>query len=108
MPVITLPIEVKGAWNSDLLTFMGDQLVGRYMRDLQASCGLFVVLWPDLEFWRTGRWGRAAVARLDRDEVVAELAAQAQRVATTGSCVEVVHLDMSYLRPAVVAVRRSR
>jgi len=48
---ISLPIEVKGAWNRELLTSLPAQLADRYMRDLAAAEGLYVVVWPDVAVW---------------------------------------------------------
>jgi hypothetical protein len=45
--VLSLPLEVKGAWNSGPLTAMQSQLVQQYMADLGVQHGCYVVLWPD-------------------------------------------------------------
>ena len=46
---LSLPVEVKGAWNDELRTAMRYQLVERYMRDTAATDGIYVVVWPDLQ-----------------------------------------------------------
>jgi len=48
---LSVPVEVKGAWNGELLTAMSDQLVDRYMSDTAATDGIYVVAWPDLQSW---------------------------------------------------------
>jgi hypothetical protein len=79
---ISLPIEVKGAWNSELRTAIRDQLVERYMRDTVSDDGMYVVAWPDLEGWTDlADSRRSALASLDRDAVEAELAAQVSALA---------------------------
>lgn len=100
LAVLSLPIEVKGAWNEDLLQAMRSQLLGRYMADLHVSHGCFVVLWPDLESWGDGDARRRVVASLDRDAVTQLLDDQAQQLADEGYSVEVVHLGVEYRRPA--------
>ncbi len=98
---LSLPIEVKGAWNGELRTAMRDQLVERYMRDTAASDGIYVVAWPDLESWTdVTDTRRLALASLDRQAVQAELAAQASGLAQDGARVRVVHLGIAYRRPS--------
>ena len=98
---LSLPVEVKGAWNDELRTAMRSQLVERYMRDTPATDGIYVVVWPDLKSWTDGNDSRRSVlASLDRQAVEAELAAQASGLAEDGARVRVVHLDIAYRRPS--------
>jgi hypothetical protein len=103
---ITLPIEVKGAWNDDLLTALRSQLVAMYMTDLHVTHGCYVVLWPDIESWGPGDSRRSDVRRLDRDAVTEELAAQVQELKDAGIDVKVVHLGMEYGRPKITLLQR--
>lgn len=97
---LSLPVEVKGAWNAELRTAMREQLVERYMRDTGASDGVYVVAWPDLESWTdVTDTRRQVLASLDRQVVEAELAAQASALAQDGARVRVVHLGIDYRRP---------
>jgi hypothetical protein len=99
---LSLPVEVKGAWNADMRTAMRHQLVERYMRDTAANDGIYVVAWPDLESWTdaTDTTRRSVQESLDRQAVEAELSAQASALAQEGARVHVVLLDISYRRPA--------
>lgn len=98
---LSLPIEVKGAWNGELRTAMRDQLVERYMRDTATNDGLYVVAWPDLEGWTdVTDTRRPVLASLDRPAIEAELAAQAAALAQGGAWVRVVHLRIDYRRPS--------
>ncbi|MPV36724.1 NACHT domain-containing protein [Georgenia subflava] len=98
---LSLPIEVKGAWNPELLTAMRDQLVGRYMRDAAANDGIFIVLWPDLNSWTdVTDLRRGALASLDRQIVEAKLGTQASELARNDAQVCVVHLSIDYRRPS--------
>lgn len=98
---LSLPVEVKGAWNPELRTAMRDQLVERYMRDVAANNGMYVVAWPNLESWTDVTDGRRTLlAALDRQAVEVELAAQAAALAQEGAQVRVVHLAIDYLRPS--------
>lgn len=98
---LSLPIEVKGAWNDELRTAMRDQLVERYMRDTAADDGMYVVAWPDLESWTdVADTRRPVLASLDRPAIEAELDAQASAMAQGGARVRVVHLRIDYRRPS--------
>ena len=98
-PTISLPVEVKGAWNDELMTAMRSQLAERYMTDLHTAYGCYVVLWPDVEPWTDKDSRRRDVARLDRDDVANQLALQAQQLRDEGYYIEVVHLGIEYKRP---------
>ena len=45
------PIEVKGNWNPGLLTDLREQLVDDYMKDTNASFGVYVCGWFDITQW---------------------------------------------------------
>ena len=49
--VITVIIEAKGCWHSELETAMETQLVNRYLRDNQCRHGIYLVGWFDCEQW---------------------------------------------------------
>lgn len=100
--ILTLPIEVKGAWNPRLPTALQDQLVSRYMQDLGVSYGLYVVAWPDLDFWDVEDDDRARVAGLDAAEVRAALEKQARELRSVGIEVGIIFLRMDYRRPQPV------
>jgi hypothetical protein len=61
---ITVIIEVKGCWHSDLETAMQNQLVERYLADNTYPYGLYLVGWFDCQQWdekdsrkkKTPRW----------------------------------------------------
>lgn len=97
---LVLPVEVKGAWNDDLLSAMKDQLVERYMLDLRASCGIYLVAWPGIASWTdAGDARRKRFEALNRSDVEADLADQAATMAHRGYTVRVIHLDVAYRRP---------
>jgi hypothetical protein len=95
---MSLPVEVKGAWNRELSTSMRSQLANRYMTGVNDR-GCYVVLWPDVESWDPTDRDRATVASLDRDTVERQLAAQARELLDGGKHIAVVHLDVTYRRP---------
>jgi hypothetical protein len=49
--IITVIIEAKGCWHSELETAMETQLVNRYLRDNQCRHGIYLVGWFDCEQW---------------------------------------------------------
>ncbi len=48
---ITVIIEVKGCWHSDLKTAIKSQLAERYLADNSCSSGLYLVGWFDCQQW---------------------------------------------------------
>ena len=98
---LSLPVEVKGAWNDEVLTAMREQLHDRYMHDAAATHGVYIVAWPDLKSWSdTSDQRRRMFASLDRPSIEAELASQVTDLAEHGAHVTVVHVDVAYRRPA--------
>jgi hypothetical protein len=48
---LSLIIEVKGCWHSELMTAMQTQLVDRYLRDNHCQHGLYLVGWFNCDAW---------------------------------------------------------
>ncbi len=100
---VTVPIEVKGAWNADIGTAMREQLVDRYLADLHTTHGVYVVGWFDPERWDADAGQlptdrrRARVVARDRDELRRILTLQATELANRD--IRVVILDCSFQRP---------
>ncbi|MGB3409925.1 MAG: hypothetical protein WBA45_01905 [Microthrixaceae bacterium] len=92
---VTVPIEVKGSWHKDVETALDAQLVDEYMQDIGPH-GIYLVLWPDLTSWSVGDSRRQRAARLDRDEVMSRLEADARTSDVHGLDVRVVGLDLAY------------
>ncbi|MGW6172132.1 hypothetical protein ACWF5H_01445 [Arthrobacter sp. NPDC055138] len=93
-------VEVKGAWNVELMTAINDQLVKHYLQDIRPAYGLYIVLWPDHDSWANdvSATERRRLANLDRQEVETLLSQQAEEASLAGDPVEVVHLDIPYRR----------
>jgi hypothetical protein len=48
---IAVVVEVKGAWNKDLMTGMSDQLVKKYLKPDLTKDGIYLVLWFSAADW---------------------------------------------------------
>ncbi len=48
---ITVIIETKGCWNSELNSAMKDQLVDRYMQEVHCRYGIYLVGWFNCDQW---------------------------------------------------------
>jgi hypothetical protein len=48
---VKVVIEVKGSWNPDLMTAQDKQLVSRYLPEVGADAGIYVVGWYPIELW---------------------------------------------------------
>jgi hypothetical protein len=80
--VVTAIIEVKGCWNSELLTAIGDQLVGKYLTNNRCSHGIYLVFWFDCDAWDLGdprAKGRPRFASLDELRSLLDRQAAEQR-----------------------------
>lgn len=99
LAVLTVVVEVKGAWNARLVEDLQDQLVDRYMADIGTAHGIYVVAWPDLSSWRDGDRNRSVVAARQHTTVRDDLHRQVEELATRGTHVAVLHLDIALSRP---------
>lgn len=74
---ITAVIEAKGCWNDELFTALESQLVQRYMVQLGAPAGVYLVGWFDAANWDPKDSRRRGVPKRTIDEVRRQLNAQA-------------------------------
>ncbi|HAX76397.1 MAG TPA: hypothetical protein DCY88_11290 [Cyanobacteria bacterium UBA11372] len=65
---ITVIIEVKGCWHSDLNSAMKEQLVERYLQDNSSKYGLYLVGWFNCNQWddKDSRKGKAPKISIDQ------------------------------------------
>jgi hypothetical protein len=70
-------IEVKGCWNSAVMTATRTQLRDRYLRDNPCRTGLYVVGWFDCPQWSREDQRRRKVPAMSMDELRQALARQA-------------------------------
>lgn len=99
--VLSLVVEVKGAWHRQLMESMHDQLADRYMRDVGTDHGIYLVAWPDVASWRSDDDDRRRVEGRPRADTQAELVRRAAELGRTGRRIAVVALDMAWGRPIV-------
>lgn len=93
------PIEVKGCWNSGLLTDLDAQLVADYLPAAHATRGVYVCAWFPVEQWDDiADSRRAKAASLDRRQVEHTLAQQAE-AASQANGVDVVAVVIDVPRP---------
>ncbi|MCI4044021.1 hypothetical protein [Streptomyces sp. TRM75563] len=97
-PNVKLVIEVKGAWNDEVLTAQEEQLSGRYLPEARTDAGIFLVGWYPIELWdAVGDKRRTQAKKLAPDTLLSDLQTQATRLSQAAS----VHL-----RPLVLTVPR--
>ncbi|RBM04865.1 hypothetical protein [Streptomyces sp. PT12] len=95
---VKLVIEVKGAWNRDVLVAQEDQLARRYLPEARADVGIYLVGWYPIDLWDAPSDDRRSVAkRLAPEVLLATLEQQAARLSLAGSV---------RLRPMLITVPR--
>jgi hypothetical protein len=93
--LVQVAVEVKGCWNREALSGLGDQLV-RYLNSLPGSAGLFVVAWFDPAHWdMPGPWTRHPILG-QQTNLIAALSNQAgEASSSTGRAIAARILDCS-------------
>jgi hypothetical protein len=104
---LSIVIEVKAAWHSDVQTAIDKQLANRYLTDSAVNYGLYLVLWFNGDRWDPvdSRSGKAA--RRNLCSLSSELTRKAATLSDEYRKVAVVVLDTS-LPPAPPKVVRKR
>ena len=78
--VVTVIIEVKGCWHSELKTAMKTQLVDRYLKDNRSRHGLYLVGWFNCDQWDEKDYKRAIAPKIGLNELKEQLDNQAEEV----------------------------
>lgn len=74
---LSLIIEVKGSWNTELMTAMQTQLVDRYLRDNHCRYGLYLVGWFNCDAWDSQDDRKRRAPRVSLEEAERRLDEQA-------------------------------
>jgi hypothetical protein len=92
--VVSVIIETKGCWNSELNTAMEEQLVGRYLEE-NPMChhGLYLVGWFNCIQWDETDWRKRRAPRYGIDEARERFAEQARALSDQGTHVRAVVVD---------------
>ncbi|MFT4037635.1 MAG: hypothetical protein QM692_05595 [Thermomicrobiales bacterium] len=92
---LSVVIEVKGAWHKDVKTSIATQLADRYLRQGQASNGIYVVSWFNCEPWDKKDLRRQKAKCTMREQLRLDLEKSAAFLTDEKRRVEVVLLDGS-------------
>lgn len=94
-PHVTVIIEVKGCWHAGLLTAMRTQLAQDYLSPTSTH-GIYLPVWFGSMGWDdTADRRRQTCSKLDRDDVIAGLRAQAEALRAESYRISVALLDCS-------------
>jgi hypothetical protein len=99
-------IEVKGAWNDDVMTAMDEQLAAKYLKPDLTDQGIYLVFWFSGEGWedfgsRTEQIRRSRATRKDAEALTRLLEQKADDFSTARDVViEALVLDGSVAWPA--------
>ena len=91
--VITVIIETKGCWHSELTTAMRTQLVERYLENNRCQHGLYLVGWYNCSQWDIKDYRQKRAAKLDMDHITKELQEQANHLSNTGRRIQAFVLN---------------
>jgi hypothetical protein len=92
---VTVVVEVKGSWHPELMSAMGDQLVGQYLSPTHPE-GIYLAVWFDTEHWADeGDSRRTRSGRRDPKAVIEELTDQSAEFGEEGYKVVPYLLDAS-------------
>lgn len=98
---LTVVAEVKGCWNTEIVSSIKSQLVDRYMKDLYSRHGIYITLWFDPADWTDTDTRRRQAVKFDSAPAMqAVLQAEAEAVKPHDGQISVVVLDASLTRPS--------
>ncbi|MCU0543877.1 MAG: hypothetical protein MUE44_17140 [Oscillatoriaceae cyanobacterium Prado104] len=90
---ITVIVEVKGCWHSEIQTAMQSQLVERYLADNVCPYGLYLVGWFNCQQWDNEDSRKKQVPKKTLDEARIQFDEQAQRLTSPASIVRAYVLN---------------
>lgn len=87
--------EVKGNWNSELLTAMESQLRNRYLKDNKYKYGIYLTGWFSCAKWDDADIKKSRCLNLSLSEIKAALDQQARELSSDGYSIRSYVLDVS-------------
>jgi hypothetical protein len=101
---LSVVVEVKGAWNKDLMTALDDQLATRYLKPDLTDQGIYLVFWFSAAGWEDYNEGertrRSQATRLEAPALASLLKEQAVQVSTArGVSIDALVIDGSVAWP---------
>jgi predicted NACHT family NTPase len=84
---ITVIIEVKGCWHSEVETAMKSQLVDRYLADNACKYGLYLIGWFDCQQWDSQDPRKNKTPKMTIDEAKTQFDRQAETLSSSGKVV---------------------
>lgn len=92
---ITVIIEVKGCWHSEVNTAMATQLVERYLKDNVCSYGLYLIGWFSCPQWDDQDSRKKKTQKISIDEARNKFDQQAEEISLSGNVVRAYVLNTS-------------
>jgi hypothetical protein len=90
---LTVVIECKGCWNTELNTAMETQLVEQYMDEAKCRHGLYLIGWFNCDLWTKEDYRRRQVPQISIDEARRQFEDQAVGLSKDGRVVRAFVLD---------------
>ncbi|MFP5272354.1 NACHT domain-containing protein [Coleofasciculus sp.] len=90
---ITVIIEVKGCWHSEVKTAMATQLVERYLKDNVCSYGLYLIGWFSCPQWDAQDSRKKKTQKISIDEARNKFDQQAEKISLSGNVVRAYVLN---------------
>jgi hypothetical protein len=90
---ITVVIETKGCWNTELNTAMETQLVGQYLDEARCRHGLYLVGWYNCELWMDDDYRKRQAPKISLDEAREKFQKQAIELTKGGKVIKSFVLD---------------
>jgi hypothetical protein len=92
---ISAIIEIKGSWNREVKTAMGEQLVDRYLADNECKNGLYLMGWYQCSQWDDEDYKKNEHKFASIEDARKYLNGQANELSGNGRLVRAVVLDIS-------------
>lgn len=93
---ITVIIEVKGCWHSELKTAMKSQLVNRYLADNACQYGLYLIGWFSCSKWDSQDLRNKKTPQMNIDEAKIQFDRQAEMLSTSGNVVRAYVMNTAW------------
>jgi hypothetical protein len=85
---VTVIIEAKGSWHSDLEQAMETQLLDRYLKDNRCQDGLYLVGWFNCGLWDDSDYRKKQAPKLTPEQAQTKFTAQALDLSKRGKLIK--------------------
>ena len=90
---VTIIIEAKGCWHSELANAMETQLLGRYLKDNRCQHGLYLIGWFNCDLWDDTDYRKKQAPKITAEEAQRKFSSEALELSKQGKLIKAIVIN---------------